>query len=103
MEEEVGGSNPLSHPSNFSMQTIHYTLKNKTDSITWAISEQFNELRGQRFNLNQMEATQIEELTSISPIAKILLSAVAGAVIQRLIDDGCVVDDIFSFGSFIVD
>ena len=85
------------------MQTIHYTLKNKTDSISWAISEQFNELRGQRFNLNQMEATQIEELTDLSLPAKLLLSAVAGAVIQHLIDDGCVVDDIFNFGSFVID
>ena len=90
-------------PPHCFMQTIHYTLKNKTDSISWATYEQFNELRGQKFNLNQMEATQIEELTNLSLTAKLLLSAVAGAVIQHLIDKNFSVEDIFSFGFFVVD
>ena len=90
-------------PPHCFMQTIHYTLKDETNSISWAVAEQFDELRGQKFYLNQMEATQIEELKGLSLTAKLLLSAVAGAVIQHLIDEGFVVEEIFSSGFFVVD
>ena len=38
----------------------------------------------------------------MSEIAKILLSAVAGAVIQHLIDINCPIDSIFNNGYFVV-
>ncbi len=49
-----------------------------------------------------MEATQIEKLENLSVTAKILLSAVAGAIIQHLIDNGIETELIFNSGSFLV-
>ena len=52
--------------------------------------------------LNKMAAEQIERINNLSDTAKILLSAVAGAVIQHLIDNNCHIDNIFENGYFIV-
>ena len=49
-----------------------------------------------------MEASQIEKLENLSITARILLSAVAGALIQHLIDKGVDSEVIFSSGNFTV-
>jgi len=85
------------------MQEIHYTVQDKTGKIAWAAAEEFEELRGQRFDLNQMEATQIEKLDDFSLTAKLLLSAIAGAIIQHLNDREFEIAEIFETGFFIVE
>ena len=82
-------------------QIIEINVDNKNYEIEWAISEHFNELKGMKFNLNEVAADQIITINNLSEVAKILLSAVAGAVIQHLIDKECSIDKIFS-GYFIV-
>ena len=54
-----------------------------------------------KFNLNEVAADQIITINNLSEVAKILLSAVAGAVIQHLIDINVPIDKIFS-GCFII-
>ena len=82
-------------------QIIEINVDNKNYEIEWAISEHFNELKGMKFNLNEVAADQIITINDLSEVAKILLSAVAGAVIQHLIDINVPIDKIFS-GYFIV-
>lgn len=84
------------------MTEIIYTVNNESGSIFWAASEQFQELAGKKFNLGEMEAIQIEKLENFSITSKILLSAVAGAVIQHVIDKGMDAKEIFNNGSFVV-
>lgn len=83
------------------MQIIEIFVEDKTYQIEWAISEYFDELKGMKFNLNEVAADQILRINNLSEIAKILLSAVAGAVIQHLIDINCPIDSIFN-GYFII-
>ena len=83
-------------------QIIKIMVEDEIYEIIWALSEHFEELKGMSFNLNEMEAEQIEKNNDLSPVAKILLSAVAGAVIQYLIDIELSVDKIFTAGKFIV-
>ncbi len=52
--------------------------------------------------LNKMAADQIVMINNLSETAKILLSAVAGAVIQHLIDSNCHINSIFENGYFII-
>ena len=52
--------------------------------------------------LNEVAADQIVKINYLSEFAKILLSAVAGAVIQHLIDLECPINNIFKDGYFIV-
>ena len=52
--------------------------------------------------LNSVAADQIVMINNLSETAKILLSAVAGAVIQYLIDNNCSMDSIFESGYFII-
>ena len=52
--------------------------------------------------LNKVAADQIVMIDNLSETAKILLSAVAGAVIQHLIDNNCGIDSIFNNGYFII-
>lgn len=52
--------------------------------------------------LNEVAADQIIMINTLSETAKILLSSVAGAVIQHLIDNNCKVDSIFENGYFII-
>ena len=84
------------------MQIIEIVVDDKNYKIEWALSEYFDELKGMKFNLNEVAADQIIVLDNLSETAKILLSAVAGAVIQHLIDNNCDVDSIFKKGYFIV-
>lgn len=85
------------------MTRITYTVGEDKGFIYWAIAEQFKELEGRIFNLSKMDALQIEKMDNLSTAAKILLSAVAGAVIQHLIDEGVEVEFIFSTGYFEVE
>ena len=85
------------------MTTIHYALGPNSGSIIWAASETFDELRSKTYHLGHMEATAIVQLKDLSPTAKILLSAVAGALIQHLLDQGYPADQIFQTGSFQVE
>lgn len=82
------------------MQVIEIVVENKTYKIEWALSEYFDELKGMKFNLNEVTADQIIKMNNLSETAKILLSAVAGAVIQHLIDENCPIDSIFNTGYF---
>lgn len=52
--------------------------------------------------LNEVAADQIELIDNLSITAKILLSAVAGAAIQHLIDNNCPIEKIFNDGYFII-
>lgn len=83
-------------------QVIEINLENSKYQIEWAISEHFDELKGKEYKLNQMAADQIETINDLSITAKLLLSAVAGAVIQHLIDNKYSIDIIFTKGYFIV-
>ena len=84
------------------MQIIEIVVENKNYQIEWALSEFFGELKGMKFMLNEVAADQIVKISNLSETAKILLSAVAGAVIQHLIDEECPIDSIFKTGYFIV-
>ena len=79
----------------YNMQIIKIYVDNKEYQIEWAISEYFDELKGKKFMLNSVAADQIIKISDLSETAKILLSAVAGAVIQYLIDNNCEIDSIF--------
>ena len=83
-------------------QIIEIMVDNKKYQIEWALSEYFEELKGKTFMLNEMTADQIENIENFSNTAKILLSAVAGAVIQYLIDNKSQIDKIFNTGYFII-
>ena len=52
--------------------------------------------------LNEVAANQIVTIDYLSETAKILLSAVAGATIQYLMDNNCPIDSIFENGYFII-
>lgn len=84
------------------MQIIEIIVDDKNYKIEWALSEHFDELKGMKFMLNEVAADQIVMRNDLSEIAKILLSAVAGAVIQHLIDINCNIESIFKNGYFIV-
>ncbi len=84
------------------MQIIEIIVEDKKYQIAWALSEYFIELKGKKFMCNEVAADQIAKLNDLSEIGKILLSAVAGAVIQHLIDKECPIDNIFKSGYFIV-
>lgn len=77
-------------------------VEEERGSIYWVACEHFSELENSTFHLNKMEATQIEQLTGFSVTARILLSAVAGAVIQHLIDKGVDTNQIFEKGTFTI-
>lgn len=83
-------------------QIIEINVENKSYQIEWALSEYFGELKGKKFLLNEVAADQIETINDLSSTAKILLSAVGGAVIQHLIDNNCQIDKIFETGYFVV-
>ena len=83
-------------------QIIEIKVDNKKYQIEWSLSEYFGELKGMKFMLNKMAADQIVTINNLSEIAKILLSAVAGAVIQHLIDNNCNIDSVFESGYFVI-
>ena len=82
------------------MTKIEYMVENEKGCILWAVSEHFTELMGKTYNLKDMEAIKIEKINNLSITAKILLSAVAGAIIQHLVDKSIDIDKIFSYGTF---
>lgn len=84
------------------MQIIEIIVGDNKYQIEWALSEYFGELKGKKYMLNNVAADQIAGSNDLSEIAKILLSAVAGAAIQHLIDKGCPVDNIFKNGYMII-
>ena len=84
------------------VQIIEIIVDNKKYQIEWALSEYFGELKGMKFMLNKMAADQIVTLNNLSETAKILLSAVAGAGIQHLIDNNCNIDSVFESGYFVI-
>lgn len=83
-------------------QVIEIIVDNKQYQIEWALSEYFDELKGMKFMLNEVAANQIVTIDYLSETAKILLSAVAGATIQYLMDNNCPIDSIFENGYFII-
>lgn len=84
------------------MQIIEIIVDNKEYKIEWALSEYFDKLKSMKYMLNEVAADQIIKINNLSETAKILLSAVAGAVIQHLIDNKCPVNSIFDTGYFII-
>ena len=84
------------------LQIIKIKVEDENYKIEWALSEYFEELKGRTFMLNEVAAEQIEKIDDLSITAKILLSAVAGAVIQHLMDKELQFDVIFNNGSFVV-
>ena len=84
------------------LQVIEIIVDDKEYQIEWNISEHFDELKGRKFMLNEMAADRIVNIKDLSEMAKILLSAVAGAAIQYLIDIKINIDSIFENGYFIV-
>ena len=83
-------------------QVIKIIVDDKEYQIEWNKSEHFDELKGKKFMLNEMAADRIVKIKDLSETAKILLSAVAGAAIQYLIDIKINIDSIFENGHFIV-
>lgn len=84
------------------MTTIEYTIDSTKGEIVWSASEAFDELCGRVFDLGKMEAVEIEKEDTLSIRAKILLSAVAGALIQHLLDQGYDAQTVFQEGKFVV-
>lgn len=84
------------------MQQITYKVEVNSGEIVWAASEYFGELTGKTYALGKMQAVDIAELDELSLTAKLLLSAVAGAIIQRLLDQGISAREIFSDGEFTI-
>lgn len=84
------------------MHKISYTVNQTSGEIVWAASEYFSELSGHTYNLGKMEATEIARLDHLSLTAKLLLSAVAGALIQHLLDQGIPASEIFQHGTFTI-
>ena len=84
------------------LQVIKIIVDDKEYQIEWNISEHFDELKERKFMLNEMAADQIVKIDDMSETAKLLLSAVAGAVIQHLIDKNYKIESIFENGYFII-
>ena len=84
------------------LQIIEINVDNEEYQIEWNLSEHFDELKGMKYMLNKMAADQIVLMDNLSETAKILLSAVAGAVIQHLLDNNCQINSIFENGYFII-
>lgn len=86
------------------MTEIKYEVGEVTGEIEWVASEYFGELKGRKFDLGKMEAVEIARLEDLSEVGKLLLSAVAGAIIQHLLDAGVeageLVDEFF-FGEML--
>ena len=84
------------------MQIIEIVVGDENYQVEWALSEFSDELKGMKFMCSEVAADQIVKINNLSETAKILLSAVAGAVIQHLIDEECPIDSIFKEGYFII-
>lgn len=84
------------------MTRIEYKVGENVGEIYWVASEYFGELAGRKYNLDGLEATEIAKMGDLSEVARILLSAVAGAVIQHLLDEGVEAQEIFSKGILVI-
>lgn len=83
------------------MIKIEFTIPDILDKgdITWEADEDFRELIGITCSIGKTNAADIENIPGLSMRSKILLSAIAGAVIQRLLDEDYIPSDIMS-GTF---
>lgn len=77
---------------------VYYQAQQTKGKIIWAASEYFGELAGKTFSLGNLEAKDIVKMNELSEIARLLLSAVAGAVIQHLLDMELPAQQIFQHG-----
>lgn len=83
------------------MATINYRAAGTAPgSIKWEANEDFSELIGMTIELGATKAVDIEKMDGISIRSKILLSAVAGALIQFLLDHHLSTVSIFETGVF---
>lgn len=83
------------------MAKINYSVAGMIPgSISWEASENFNELNGLTLELGATKAVDIEKMEGLSVRSKILLSAVAGALIQFLLDHHISTISIFETGVF---
>lgn len=83
-------------------QIIEIYVNDSVYEIEWALSEYFDEIRGSKYKCSSVSAVDINSINNLSNVAKILLSAVSGAVIQYLIDINIDIDCIFENGYFII-
>lgn len=75
------------------MDITIYFPDGTSDTIEWMVGEDFTELH-ERFHIFDMKAeTIIQKYPDISEYSRILLSAVAGAVIQHIIDAGLKIEE----------
>lgn len=84
------------------MQEITYKVNSISGKIAWVASEYFDELVGKTYALGKMQATDIAKLDNLSLTARLLLSAVAGAIIQQLLDQKVSAEEIFLAGEFTI-
>lgn len=72
---------------------LNYTTKRNNemysmaDHFIWSSKENFSNLVNKQFNLFKMTAADIIEIEGFSDYDKIILSAVAGAAFQYIIDN----------------
>lgn len=85
------------------MTKISYQVDEIKGEISWEASEFFGELAGNEYRLDKMTAAEIVKIPNLSETAKILLSAVAGAIIQHLLDKDINAGQVFESGKFIVE
>lgn len=84
-----------------SVTKIHYEIPDdKSGFITWISDEEFGELLETTFHIGKMKAADIADMNGVSIEGKILLSAVAGALIQHLIDTNVDLPKAFAGGTF---
>lgn len=72
-------------------------------SIEWVVDEDFSELLGKEFPIGKMHAVDVMALPDLSITSKVLLSAVAGALIQYLIDFSFNLPRAFEVGVFSIE
>ncbi|MCM1220362.1 MAG: hypothetical protein NC548_38350 [Lachnospiraceae bacterium] len=67
---------------------VNYSVKglDGVHRFEWNADEDFSELLGYDFRLDNTKAVDIDAMDNLSNQSKILLSAVAGACIQHIID-----------------
>lgn len=86
------------------MARINYRIPNIPDgSIPWLANECFIELVGKEFHIGKVKAVDIVEMKDLSIESMILLSAVAGALIQHLYDKHANMSNVFEYGKFSIE
>lgn len=91
----------VDNSSTKSVIKIHYEIPDdKSGFITWVNDEEFGELLETTFHIGKMKAVDIADMNSISIEGKLLLSAVAGALIQHLIESNADLPKAFAGGTF---